>query len=313
MRRALAAILAVVLVSVAAATAYAKRTTVYTLPGGEQTFPEGIGFDGRRHFYVSATGDGTIFRGRLGRRAAEVWLPGGGDGRTTAVGVKATRDRVYVAGGATGLVWVYDARSGRLLRRFETGSGGFLNDIALTRSGDAYVTDSFRPVLWRVSDRAVDRGSGDSVAAERFVDLGPEAGYGPGFNWNGIVAADDRRLIAVHSGAGRLFSVDTRTRRVASIDSGGTELTNGDGLAILRGRILYVVRNEQAMIVRLRLSHRLTLATPHGDPITDPTFAYPTTAAFADGPLLVVNSQFDRRGAGQPGLLPFTVSSVPHP
>jgi hypothetical protein len=40
---------------------------------------------------------------------------------------------------------------------------------------------------------------------------------------------------------------------------------------------------------------------------------HPTTAAFAHGPLLVVNSQFNRRSAGLPGQLPFTVSSLPHP
>jgi sugar lactone lactonase YvrE len=312
MGKRVAAVVAVAVALVATPAADAKRTTTYTLPGGDQTFPEGIGFDGRRHFYVSATGDGTIFRGQLNRRAAQVWLPGGADGRTTAVGVNATRDRVYVAGGATGFVWVYDARSRRLLRRFETGSGGFLNDIAVTGAGDAYVTDSFRPVLWRVSDAAIDRGRGDSVAAERFIELGPEAGYGPGFNWNGIEASSNRRLVAVHSGAGRLFRIDTGTKGVAAIDSGTVDLTNGDGLAV-RGRLLYVVRNQQATIVRLRLSHSLSRATEFGAPITDATFAYPTTAAFAGGPLLVVNSQFDRRSAGLPGRLPFTVSSVPHP
>jgi hypothetical protein len=35
--------------------------------------------------------------------------------------------------------------------------------------------------------------------------------------------------------------------------------------------------------------------------------------AIAGRRLLVVNSQFDRRSAGLPPLLPFTVSSVPRP
>src|SRR5829696_3659213 len=122
------------------------RSTTYTIPG-DAVFPEGIGFDGRKSFYVSSTGDGTIFKGTAGkRRALQPFLPGGQDGRTTAVGVKATRSRIYIAGGATGSIWIYDARTRALVRRYETGSGGFLNDLAVARDGDVYVTDSMRPV-----------------------------------------------------------------------------------------------------------------------------------------------------------------------
>jgi Cu-Zn family superoxide dismutase len=45
--------------------------------------------------------------------------------------------------------------------------------------------------------------------------------------------------------------------------------------------------------------------------LSDRSFAYPTTAALAQGRLLVVNSQFNRRGPGLTPDLPFTVSSVP--
>ena len=78
----------------------------YTLPGAA-VFPEGVTARGRT-FYVSSTTDGTIFRGRLDRPAAEVFLPGNQDGRTTAVGLEAARGWLFVAGGATGQVFVYD-------------------------------------------------------------------------------------------------------------------------------------------------------------------------------------------------------------
>lgn len=46
---------------------------------------------------------------------------------------------------------------------------------------------------------------------------------------------------------------------------------------------------------------------------TDPSFAFPTTLTDARGRLLVVNSQFNRRGPGLSPTLPFTVSVIKRP
>ena len=43
--------------------------------------------------------------------------------------------------------------------------------------------------------------------------------------------------------------------------------------------------------------------------MSDPSFAFPTTAALARGRLLVVNSQFNQRSNPQP----FTVTSLERP
>ena len=303
MRRAAAALLLLGIALSLVAAKGSDRSTTYTIPG-DSVFPEGIGFDGRKSFYVSSTGDGTIFKGTAGkRRALQPFLPGGQDGRTTAVGVKATRSRIHVAGGATGNIWIYDARTRALVRRYETGAGGFLNDLAVTRDGDVYVTDSMRPILWRID--------GDSGEIERFLALGPDEGYqGTGFKWNGIVATPNgRTLIAVHSGRGELYRVDVGQKSVSKVDTGGADLTNGDGL-VLNGDKLYVVRNQNERIVEMRLNGGLTRARQRRS-FTDPSFMFPTTAALAKGRLLVVNSQFDKRG-GTPDL-PFTVSSVKRP
>ena len=304
MRRS-AAVLLLLALAASLVAARNDRATTYTIPG-EAVFPEGIGYDGRKYFYVSSTGDGTIFRGTAGKgRALQPFLPGGADGRTTAIGVKATRDRIYVAGGATGNIWIYNARTKELIRRYETGTGGFLNDLAVTRAGDVYVTDSQRPVLWRVD--------GDTGELSQFLALGPNEGYeGAGFKWNGIVATPNgRTLIAVHSRDGDLYRIDVPAKTVTKIDTGGAELTNGDGL-VLSGDKLYVVRNQQERIVEMRLSRDLTRARQRRS-FTSSAFMFPTTAALAKGRLLVVNSQFDRRNAGQPPELPFTVASVKRP
>jgi glycosyltransferase involved in cell wall biosynthesis len=79
---------------------------------------------------------------------------------------------------------------------------------------------------------------------------------------------------------------------------------------LLDGRTLYVVRNEQELIVPVKLSGEY-ISGEVGEPFTDPSFAFPTTLAKTDGRLLVVNSQFDKQ-EGEPEL-PFTVSSVEVP
>ena len=284
-----------------------KASFTYALPG-ERVFPEGIAVAGRR-YYVSSTTDGTIFRGSLKGRAAEVFLPGGADGRTTAVGVKVDREgRLYVAGGATGSIFVYDTRTRRLIRRFDTGTGGFLNDIAIARDGTAYATDSQRPFLFRIPESDVQAGTGDTVALAPFVNQ--YAGFGPGFNANGIVALDPDTLIYVDSTPGTLYRVDVPTGTVQAIDLGGASVAGGDGLA-LKGRRLYVVRNAAERVVQIRLAGDLRSGRIRSE-TTDPTFAFPTTAALAKGRLLVVNSQFDKRSSGQ-APEPFTVSSIKRP
>ncbi len=115
----------------------------------------------------------------------------------------------------------------------------------MTRSGDAYFTDSRRPVIFRIPSRQVRRPAGDQPRpAETFVDLtGSPIQYAPGFNLNGIVATrDDAALLTVQSNTGRLFRVDLRTRAVTEVDLGGALLANGDGL-VLVGDLLLVVRN----------------------------------------------------------------------
>ncbi len=291
----------------AAAQNGGPRPTSYILPG-DQVFPEGIAFQpGTGDFFVSSTTDGTIFRGNVKEPVASVFLPGGADERTTAIGLEVDAEgRLYVAGGGTGRLFVYDTGTGELLAAFSNGtSPTFVNDVAVTRQGDAYFTDSSSPFLYRVYSDA----SGD-LAFEKWIDFtGTALQYQPGFNLNGIEATPDGRyLIVVQSNTGGLFRVDTLTREVAPIDLGGATLTMGDGLWLQSHR-LYVMRNALGLLEEVRLSGDYTRGRVVSS-TADPSFAYPTTLVQARGRLLVVNSQFDKRGPGLTPDLPFTVSSI---
>jgi len=218
----------------------------YVLPG-EQVFPEGVAYRSETgDFYVGSTTDGTVFRGNVegGPKEAKVFLEPESDGRTTAIGMEVDKERrLFIAGGETGRIFVYDIESANLVRRLDTPDAEptFLNDVAVTPNGGAYFTDSMRPVLFRVT--STDGGVGE---AEPWLNLeGTPAEYEEGFNFNGIDATEDGRyLVAVQSNTGELFRIDTESKEVVEIDLGGETLANGDGL-LLDGRTVYVVRNDK--------------------------------------------------------------------
>ena len=287
---------------------HSPGVVAHALPG-DAVFPEGVATDPRSdRFYVGSNADGTIYRGRVGQAGpASVFLPGGVDGRTSVTGMKVHEGLLYVAGAATGQIFVYDLTTGTLVRRFDTGHrDGFLNDIAFDRSGAAYVTDSTVPVLWRIPATAVRSGLPVGTP-EAFVDLtGTPAAYQPGLNLNGIVATDGgRTLVSVASNTGGLFAIDTLTGRVTELPVTGGPLTAGDGMLVAHGRLL-VVRNQLGAIVSVKLHHGSAEVTGQ---FTSPALAFPTTVAVSHGRLLVANSQFDQRG-GTPAL-PFTVADLP--
>jgi len=128
------------------------------------------------------------------------------------------------------------------------------------------------------------------------------------FNANGLaVTPDGRYLIVVQTDTGRLFRISTASGVVEEIDLGGERVTHGDGV-VLQGRTLYVVRNVNQAVSEVRLSGDLTRGRVV-QTVTDPSFRFPTTAALAQGRLLVVNSQFNNRNSPEP----FTVSSLKRP
>lgn len=286
----------------------AARSTI-ALPGA-QVFPEGVAFDdATERFFVGSTTDGTIFRGRLRDPEAEVFLPGGQNGRTFAVGMKVdAQGRLIIAGGPTGMVWVYNIATGAFITRFDNGlpeNETFLNDLAVAPNGDVFVTDSFSPTIWRIP--AADLVPSNEVETlEPWLDLeGTAIQFEEGFNLNGIVAtADGQSLLTVQSNTGELFRISIGSMAVTEVDLGTLLLIGGDGL-LLDGQELVVIGNGRVQVVQL--SAGLASGTLV-ETIVDPSFATPTTGAFADGLLLVVNSQFAQQ-QGTP-MLPFTISVI---
>jgi hypothetical protein len=274
---------------------------LFTLQPDPAGNPEGVAFDKRSEaFFVSITADGAIYRGTLDSDTVSPFIPGA-DGRA-AVGLEVRRGRLYVAGGPTGSITVYDIATGQSVAEFQTGSGGFLNDLVVTRRGDVYVTDSFRPTLWHVTAEQVRAGSGTPQALD--VSAIPfEAGE---FNLNGIVAKGSRRLVVVDTNSGALFRIDlsedgSSVREIDEIE--GVTVPGGDGLLLDRGRLV-VVQGDPAQLSFVELRDGVRSATLERTE-TSELLRGPSTVDRADGLYLVVNADFDT------SRLPFTVAGLP--
>ena len=285
-------------------TQSSDRAWTYELPG-EQVYPEGVAYQqSSGDYFVSSTSDGAVFRGsvRNGGGEAEVFLEGGQDDRASAIGLALDGEgRLFVAGGDTGRMFVYDTEGGDLVDSFQNDRDGtFVNDVTVVPSRDAYFTDSSSPVLYRLA------ASGDGYEFEEWLDLtGTPIEYVEGFNLNGIVSTEDGRyLIVTHSTTGQLFRIDTESKEVTEIDLGDGEVA-GDGM-VLDGQTLYAVTESE--ITRVEMSDDYTGGEVQGS-FSDPSLKSPTTIAKYDGRLLVVNSQFGARESGNPEL-PFTVSDI---
>jgi sugar lactone lactonase YvrE len=302
------------LVAVAAATPVAGGR-VFAVPGGGG-FPEGIAYDAATgDFYVGSTIDGTIYRGNVVSGTVEVFLPG--EPRLVAYGLALDEEgRLFVAGGQTGFVAVYDTDTRQRLAELGNGlaPNTFLTDVAVTPDGTAYITDAFNPILWRFPASALPTDLATPGAAvpiadgalEIFLDLSASAAFlAGGFNANGIIAAPNGQfLLVVQSDTGALYRIDVGSGEVNQVNLGGSVLTAGSDLA-LEGQTLSVVTGEAIMMIELAGDF---LSGSVGASVTDPSFAAPTSLARHGGCLLVVNSQLDRL-EGEPQL-PFTVSSV---
>jgi len=244
--------------------------------------------------------------------AVEVFAEAGDDGRTAVTGMEVDdRDRLFVAGRDTGLIFVYDTSSGELLERFDTASGdepALINDIAVT-SEAVFVTDSFRPALYRLPLSGDDVGEPEEWLR---LDDGPVR-YGDGFNLNGVVTTDDERwLVVVKYNTGELFRIEIATGDVTAFDLGGETVENGDGM-LLEGSTLYVARAAPEQEI-LEIALDVEAATGRiDDRIRDDAFDYPTTIAAHDNRILVVNSQLDMAGDGAQPTLPFTIASIDRP
>jgi sugar lactone lactonase YvrE len=231
----LAVLVAVLAVSSSAATpAFPPRID---LPAGWP--PEGIGIGNGTTFYVSNTANGGIYSGDLRTGVGSVLVPGVA-GRSSFGIFPDKYGRLWVAGGGTGDGYVYDAKTGALLKQYT------LTTDLPTRINDVYATDDAAyftcgsvtcagpTVLFKVP-------IGPNGALEDTVETVPLPATLTGTN--GIEATPDGKTLLIgQTNTGKLFKLDTTTGNVTEVTL-NESLGRTDGL-ILDGDVLYSNNNS---------------------------------------------------------------------
>jgi streptogramin lyase len=268
----------------------AKQTAdTFALPNGWQ--PEGIDRGPGHTLFVGSIPTGRVLRLDVKTGATTEVVPQRA-GRS-AIGLKHHRGRLFVAGGATGHAFVYDARTGADVRDVALATAPtFVNDVAMTRQA-AWFTDSRRPQLYRL---ALGR-KGAPAATATTLPITGDLKYDENpdnVEANGIEATPNgRTLFVVQSTTGLLFRVDAATGASTLVPlTGGDQgrLPNADGI-LLQGRTLYVVQNRLNKVAVVRLGKKLRSGVIRRE-ITHPELDVPTTVARLGDSLYLPNARF---------------------
>ena len=180
----------------------------------------------------------------------------------------------------------YDATTGTPKAYYDLGGlsqgAHFANDIALDAAGNAYVTDSFAPVIYKI-----DTSGKASIFAQSPLFLA-----GEGFNLNGIAWHQDGYLLVGKYNSGELF-------RVSTTDPGDIEqvklpaaLVGADGIRLIDGEHLLVAQNLKAnRTVELTSTDGWQSATITREVASERSM--PTAAVTVGDDIYVLNSRLD--------------------
>jgi sugar lactone lactonase YvrE len=186
-------------------------------------------------------------------------------------------------------VGVFDLESGRASHWVDLASlrpgPHLLNGIALDAAGNAYITDSFSPAIYRVTPQA-----------EASLLLSDDQFAGEGVSLNGLVVHPDGFLLVVKKSEGALFRVPLANPAAFTKVALDRPIFGADGVLLSSPSELIVIANKTpqtttnaALLLRSDdgwASAKIRTVEPLGS-------VYPTTAALRDGQLFVLHSNLD--------------------
>lgn len=179
-------------------------------------------------------------------------------------------------------------------------AGHFANDIAVDAQGNAYVTDSFSGIIYKVDTQN---------NATVFVESAQFAAPAGAFGLNGIVFHPDGYLLAVKSDDGKLFKIPLATPASFTTVTTTQNLMAADGLLLQDNNTLQVVSNAQAKVFRLTTTNGFGAATLSGTFATKAEF--PTTLTRRDGVSYVLYANLDKLFGGQmPAVGQYSINRV---
>lgn len=239
---------------------------------GDYTAADGAGFDG-------------VLGLRIDRARGILWVNSAATPQTEGYDEKTQLGRSHLH--------ALDLRTGKWMASIAPAGAGphLLNDLAISRAGDVYVTDSAAGIVHRLR--------GGIRTLEPFVTIGE------GLYPNGLALDAAERTLYVASAAG-ISRVDLVSRRVSLVQPAGDIAMSGiDGLYAHRGSLIAVQNGLSgvARVVRLTLDAsggRVTAAHVLESNLAD--FQFPTTGVLVgDDFYYIANAQL--RNFEAPGRL----------
>ncbi|MCM2475529.1 gluconolaconase [Rhizobium sp. CG5] len=180
----------------------------------------------------------------------------------------------------------YDATTGQRLAYYDLGalSGGphFANDLALDEQGNAFVTDSFAPVIYKI----------DAAGKAIIFAQSPLFKDADGFNINGIAYHEGGYLLVGKYNSGELFKVSIADPTDVQKVKLPEPIKGADGFHLFDGKHLFVAVNLGAdKTVELVSGDNWKTATIARD--VKSTASMPTAPTRVGDDVWVLNSRLD--------------------
>lgn len=272
----------------------------------ERQYPEGITFSPQLgRFLISSITQGKIgtvgFDGKYEDLLTDPQL-------ISAIGIRERNGLLYVCNsdnvvsskstpattGTTAELLVFNIATKQLIRRVDLDAllpnqPHLANDVAVDDQGNAYVTDSFSPVVYKVT-----------AGGQASILVNSPLFAGQGFNLNGIVFHPNGYLIVAKTNQGKLFKIDLGNNNAIS-EITGFGVLPGDGLTLFVND-LYVVSQGSRVVQVRSLDNWQTANVIKIDAIG---YAQATTNVEVGGKIYTLNARIGEIGAaaGNPALL----------
>jgi len=158
----------------------------------------------------------------------------------------------------------------------------FPNDLIFDNKQNAYVTDSFANVIYKVTPDGKASVFADSPLFKT-----------KGIGLNGIVFHPAGYLLTVSSGTGAIYKIDINNPKNVSKVIVDQFFINGDGLVMTDAKKLVLVQNGGSdKIYELTSEDNWSSAKLSASTLAADRFTYPSTAARAKGKIWVMNANF---------------------
>ncbi|MDH4201211.1 MAG: gluconolaconase [Spirochaetia bacterium] len=280
-------------------------------------YPEGLEYDSSgNNFFVTSLKEGII--GKVDKRGHYTKFIEDPN-FISAIGIRVDnkRNKLFVANSDPGVsikttaktqkkiagLGIFNLKDGKLIKYVDLGAllpkeNHFANDIALEpKDGSVYVTDSFSPVIYKVST------DGDAQ-----IFLQDKKFEGKGFNLNGIVLHNDY-LIVAKDNDGTLFKIPLNNPKSFKEIDVDQKMEGADGLLLDNEGNLIVSANGSANTVYLlKTGNNFDMARVVAYDNND--WRFNTTGILVGEKIYILNAELNMLFGGKPDVVRYEIRQI---